>query len=106
MSLGVPLLGVNEVGELGGVSQEEDRGVFEHPVPVTFLRPELDSETTGVASGVSRPRLASNGGETNGGSSFLTNGLQERLGGDVAQIVGDLEVTVGTSTFGVDLTLS
>jgi hypothetical protein len=39
VSLGVPLLGVDEVRELCGVPDEEDRSVVEHPVPVTFIRP-------------------------------------------------------------------
>ena len=44
MGLGITLLSVDEVRELGRVADEEDRGVVEHPVEVALLRPELDSE--------------------------------------------------------------
>lgn len=105
MSLGVPLLGVDEVRELGRVPDEEDWGVVEDPVPVTFLRPQLDGETTGVTSGVGRSRLATDGGEADGGTNFLANTLEEGLRRDVAEVVGDLEVTMGSGTLGVDDTL-
>jgi hypothetical protein len=52
MGLRVPLLGVNEVRELGRVADEEHWGVVEDPVPVAFVGAKLDRETTGVASGI------------------------------------------------------
>lgn len=45
MRLGVTLLGVDEVGELGGVADEEDGCVVKDPVEVTLLGPNLDGET-------------------------------------------------------------
>ena len=45
VSLGVTLLGVDEVGELGRVTDKEDGGVVEDPVKVTLLGPDLDGET-------------------------------------------------------------
>ena len=39
VSLRMSLLGVNEVRELGRVTDEEDGGVIEHPVPVTLVSP-------------------------------------------------------------------
>jgi hypothetical protein len=55
----VPLLSVNEMRELGGVTDEEDWGIVEHPVPVALVGPQLDRESTRVASSVGRSRLAS-----------------------------------------------
>jgi hypothetical protein len=103
MGLRVPLLRVNEVRELGRVAKEEDRGIVEDPVPVSFLCSKLDREATGIPSTICRATLASNSGETNGGANLLANLLEEGLGGDIAQVVSDLEVAMGTSSFGVDL---
>lgn len=41
------------------VTDEEDRGVIPHQVPISFFRVELDCEPTWVPSGVSAPGLAS-----------------------------------------------
>ena len=103
MRLRVPLLCVNEVGELGRVTDEEDGGVIEDPIPVTFISSELDGEATGVASGVGRARFTTDGRETDCSADFLSHRSQQRLGCNVAEVMGDLEVTVSTSTFGMDL---
>lgn len=57
MAPGVPLLGVNEVRELGRITNEEDRGVVEDPIPVTLVGPEFDGEASRVTGCVSRARL-------------------------------------------------
>jgi len=103
MCLRVPLLGVDEVGELGWVTNEEDRCVIKHPVPISLLGPQLDRKPTRIASSVGGSRLASNSREANCSSGLGANLLEEGCRGDVAQLVSDLEVTVGTSTLGVDL---
>lgn len=103
MGLRVPLLGVNEVGELGRITDEEDGGVVEDPIPVTLISSELDGEATGVASGVGRARFTTDGRETDCCADFRSHRSQQRLGCNVAEIMGDLEVTMSTSTFGMDL---
>ena len=103
MGLRVPLLGVDEVGEFGRVTDEEDGGVVEDPIPVPLISSELDSEATGVASGIGRARFTTDGRETDCCADFLSHRPQQGLGSNVAEIMGDLEVTVGTSTFGMDL---
>ena len=45
MSLRVTLLGVDEVRELRGITDEEDRSVVEHPVQVALVGLDLDSGT-------------------------------------------------------------
>ena len=45
MRLRVTLLRVDEVGELGGVTNEEHGSVVEDPVEVALLGLDLDSET-------------------------------------------------------------
>lgn len=71
--LGVTLLGVDEVRELGGVSDEEYRCVIEHPVQVTLFCSQFDSETTGIASRVGRTIFTTNCGETDSCSNLLAN---------------------------------
>ena len=79
VGLRVTLLGVDEVGELGGVTKEEDGCVVEDPVPVAFFRPELDCEATGITSGVSRTRLATDSREADR-CARLRADLGEELG--------------------------
>jgi hypothetical protein len=105
MGLRVTLLGVDEVGELGRVTNEEDGSVVENPVEVTLLSPQLDSKPTRVTSGVSRTRLATDSGEANGCTAFGTRLLEELDSADVRERVSQLEETVGTGTFGVYDTL-
>jgi len=63
VGLWVSLLGVDEEGELGRVTEEEDGRVVKHPVPVALLGVELEGETTRVAGAVSRALLTTDGGE-------------------------------------------
>ena len=46
--LGVPLLSVDEIRELYGVSDEEHRCVVSCHVPITLLGVELHSKSSGV----------------------------------------------------------
>lgn len=77
MGLRVPLLGVDEVGEFGGVTNEENGGVVEDPIPVTFFGSELKGKATRITSGVGRARFTTNGGETGSDTDFLANALEE-----------------------------
>jgi len=105
MALGMPLLSVDEVRELGGVTDEEDGSVVEDPVPVALICPEFDGKATRIASGIGGSRLATDGGEADGSADAFADLLEERLRGDVAQGVSDLEVAVGTGAFSMDDTL-
>jgi hypothetical protein len=96
---------VDKVGELGGVPQEEDRGVVKDPIPVTLLGAQLDGESTRITSSVSRARLTTDGGESDGGLDLVAHLAEERLGGDIGEIMGHFKVTVSTGTFGVHDTL-
>jgi hypothetical protein len=61
VSGGMTLLGVDEVRELGWVSEKEDWSVVGDNVPVPFVGPHLDRETPGVSGKIVRTRLATNG---------------------------------------------
>lgn len=81
VGLRVALLGVNEHGELGRVTQEENGGVVEHPVPVALLRIELDGESARVARAVGRSLLTTDGGEAGEHLGLLANVLEHVDGG-------------------------
>ncbi len=59
----VALLGVDEVGELERVADEEDRSVVPDHVVVALFGVELDGEAAGVALRIRRAPLAADGGE-------------------------------------------
>ncbi len=120
--LWVTLLGVDEVGKLGGVTDEEDRCVVEDPIEVTLLRPDLNSETcspastqgsrktesghtTGITGGVCRTGFSTDGGETDGHRRGLANLVEERGAAQVADVMGDLKDTMGTGALSMDDTL-
>jgi len=67
----VTLLGVDEVRELGGISQEEDGRVVGDHVPIAFIGTELDGKSTRVTSAISRGALSANGRETHGERASL-----------------------------------
>jgi hypothetical protein len=77
MSCGITLLGMYEVWELRWISQEEDRSVVCHQVPVSLIGLELGGEASGITSAVVGSRLATNGRESNGNGALFA--LLERI---------------------------
>lgn len=102
VGLGVSLLGVDEVRELDGVSNEEDGGVVSNHVPVALLSVELDGKTSGVSLSVGRSLFSSDGGETYGDGSSLSDGVEEVSMGELGDVVCDFEVPEGSGALGVD----
>lgn len=101
VGLRVSLLGVDEVGKLCWVAQEEDGRVVEDPVEVALLGPHLDRKATGVTGRVGRARLATDGGEAEGEGRLFA--LLEKLGArEIRDVVRGLKDTVGTAALGVD----
>lgn len=105
VGLWVSLLGVDKVGELRWVSDEENWGVVVNPVQVTLLSVELGGETSWVSGSVRRTGLTTDGGESGEGSGLLTNSVKQLGGTDVRDVVSHLKDTVGTGTLGVDNSL-
>ena len=62
-AVGRLLHGVDQIGELDGVLDEEHRDVVADEIPVALPRVELDGEPTHVAGQVERPLVAGHGGE-------------------------------------------
>ena len=105
MRLRVTLLCVDEVRELGGVTDEEHRRIVVHPVPVAFLRPQLNRESTRVTRSIRRTALATNGGESDSCASLIADFAEELRTGEVRDVMRDLEVSVCASTLGMHDTL-
>jgi len=102
VSLGVSLLGVNEIRELGGVSDEEDGGVVTNHIPVTFFSVELDGKTSGISFSISRTLFTTDSGESSENGSSLSDGVQKFGLAELGDVVGDFEVTVSTGALSVD----
>ena len=94
---------MNEVRKFGRISDKEDRGIVEDPIPVPFVCPKLDCKPTGVPSGIGRSRFASHGGEPNSGADLFPHRAQKRLRCDVTEVMSYFEVTVSASAFSMDL---
>ena len=98
--LRMPFLGTDEVRELVGVANEEDRGVVPHQIPVAFLGVELHREAAHVALGVRRPELTGHGGEPHQHLACGT-GLEDPGPGVARDVVVDGERPVRAPALGV-----
>jgi hypothetical protein len=99
--VGHTLLRVNEVGELHGVTHEEDRRVVADEVVVAFFGVELEGEAAHVAV---RVRVALFGGhlrETREHRRALANYVEKGGFGPPGDIGGHLEVAEGTAALDV-----
>ena len=96
MSGGVALLGVDEAGEEDGIPDKEDGRVVAHEVPVTLLGVELHGEAPRVAGCVGRPGLAAHRGEAKEAACLLTNLAEDGGLAVLGDVVGDLQVTMGS----------
>ena len=88
LPVGLGLAGVDDVGELDAVLNEEHRDVVADQVEVALVGVELDRETSGVAHGISGPARAEDGREPAEDLSLLAllsqeAGLGDRGGGAV-----------------------
>lgn len=122
VGLRVALLGVDEDGELGGIAQEEDGSVVENPVPVTLLCVKLHGKPTRIPGTVWGTLLATNSREPREHLGLLTHSFEHVddslirdvsiesfylsqgdrwVSYDVANVVRNLEFTIGASTLGM-----
>jgi len=105
VGLRITLLGVDEVGELCGVAEEEDGGVVEDPVHVAIDSLHLDGETSGIAGSVCGSRLSTDSRESYGDGALHSLVLEDLGKADIFKRLCALEGTVGACTFGVHDTL-
>ena len=101
-AVGRLLDGVDEVGELDRVLDEEHRDVVADEIPVALLRVELDGEAADVAGEVERALVAGDRREAHEHRRALAGPLEQVGPGDVAQRLVRLEEAVGAEAAGVD----
>ena len=102
VGLRVSLLGVDEVWEFDGITDEEDGSVVSDHIPVALFGVEFDGESTGVTFGVSGSFFASDGGESEEDGCHFAD-IAEKLGLAVlGDVMGDFEVAVSAGSLGVD----
>ncbi len=97
----VALLGVDEVGELDGVLDEEHRGVVADEVVVALLGVELQRETARIAHGVGGAEVAGDGGEAQEGLGLLADPGEELRPGPLRDVTGQRERAVRAGAAGV-----
>jgi len=102
VSLRISLLCVDEIGELGRISDEEDGSVVSNHIVVTFFSVKLDSKTSRISFSISRSLLTTDSRESSKNRSSLSNSVQELSLGVFSDILGDFEITMGTSSLSVD----
>ena len=94
--------GMDEVRELDGVLDEEDRDVVADEIPIPLLRVELDGEAADVASKVERALVAGDGREADEHRHLLTRTLEQIRPGQFGQRLVGLEEAMGAEAAGVD----
>src|SRR5258708_34456339 len=97
----MPLLGVNEIGELIRIADEEHRRVVADEVPIALLGVELAGKAPHVALGIGGAELARDIGEANDQVGLLAD-RGEDLGLVYAvYVVRHREGTIGAPAFGM-----
>ena len=93
---------MDEVGELGGIAQEEDGCVVCYHVPVTLFCSKLDRETSRVSGAVGGTRFATDGGKANGDGTLFAFFAEDVGNAEIIEGLGALEGTMSTAAFGMD----
>ncbi|KAF5037614.1 hypothetical protein DSECCO2_562730 [anaerobic digester metagenome] len=94
--------GVDEVGELDRVHDEEDRHVVADDVVVPFFRVELRREPPDIPDRIGRAPKADDGREPDEDRRLLLRVLQERRSRILGHRFVDLEIPVSARSPGVD----
>ena len=99
-AVGLLLGGMDEVGELDRVLDEEDRDVVADEVPVAFLGVELDREAAHVARQIGRALVAGDGREAHEDRRLLAGALEQIGAGDVGERLVILEIAMRADSRG------
>ena len=86
--------GMDHVGKLDRILNEEHRDVVADEVPVAFLGVELDREAAHVARQIGRPLAAGHGREADESRRLFAGALEQIGAGDVGQRSVILEIAV------------
>lgn len=99
------LAGVDKVGELDGILNEEDRNVVANNVPVALLGVKLDSKASNIPNGVSTASASKDGGEADE-DRCLAGCVRQYWGvSEVSETLVDSKCSKGASATGMYDTL-
>ena len=76
IGLRVSLLSMNEDGEFGWISEKENGGVIEDPIPITLLGIKFHGEASRISGGIRRPLFTSHGRKASNTSCLLTHSVE------------------------------
>lgn len=102
VGFGIRFQGVDHVGELHAVADEEDGEVVANEIEVAFSGVELDGKTTRISESLGAATLVDDGGETNNDGSLDTGSSEKISTSEVGDVVSDFEETFGTGTSGMN----
>ena len=102
VSSGIFLLGVNEIGEFNGVSNEEYWSIVSCHIPVTFFGVKFDCKSSWISIGIGSSSFSCDSGESSENWSFLSNGIEDFRLGVFGDIMGDFEVSMSSCSLGMD----
>ena len=93
---------MDEDGKFRRVSEEEDRGIVEDPIPIPLFGVELDREASRIPSGVRRSLFTSDCGKTCNTFCLLANSIKHIQRSQITDVVRDLEFSICSSALGMD----
>mmetsp|Transcript_6797 Transcript_6797/g.25364 ORF Transcript_6797/g.25364 Transcript_6797/m.25364 type:complete len:338 (-) Transcript_6797:82-1095(-) len=105
VALRILLLGVNEIRKLLSISDEKNWSRITDHIVITVLCVMFDGETTWIACSVSRALLSAHSGEAQKHRSLFSHLVQECCLGELRYVLGHLEISMSSSSFGVHNTL-
>jgi hypothetical protein len=104
--LRMALMGPVQGGELDWVSNEKYREIVTNEVPVALLGLELEGEPTDISQGVTRAPLTGNSRDSSEDLGLLAHLSKGGGSTPVGDIMCTLKLTPGTSSLGVDNTIT
>ena len=105
MACGMSLLRMDQMRKLGGISDEENRCVVLHKVPVAFISAELDGEASWVTSMVMRTTFTTNSRKSDGNGTLFSFSGENVCKTEIVERIGGSVVAVGTTTLCMDNSL-
>lgn len=98
VGLGIGFEGVDHVGELEAITDEEDGEVVSDEVKVTLSGVKFDGKSSGVPQGFRAATLVDDGGEADDEGSLNSRGAKEVSTGEVRDVMCDFKKTLCTGS--------
>jgi hypothetical protein len=96
------LNGMNQIWELDGILNKENRNIVANNIEIAFVSVEPDSKAVNVSGSICGAPTSCNRGEADEGWGLLVGSIQERGTGDVRPVSEGLEGSVSSSTTSMD----